>query len=275
MQPQDNALESFREDVMEGGYEDELDNPQRGCGTLESGKCYIRGVGTGSGGGVLPTFVRGDPPIPHREIGTDGSFTRGFKQIDGLTLQTNLEPRTDHDFTPLAPVDYSVALERMVEGGMYATRRDIPEHEVDRHIDRVAFREFDGDHWGEMDIAQQSDLLMRAGKTHYPDPDDFIQEAVEHGLSKAIPISPRQEPPTVVEGITRCWIMHPEALPDDEYGGGIIGYVYIGEVVFTEPEEGDLPEYVKDYERNGELRVAGIEEPTEEQTNTNLHDFEE
>lgn len=271
MQPQDPALDSFEDDIIESGHEDALDNPQRGCGTLEHGKCYIRGVM--GGGGVLPPFVRCDPPLPFREIGTDGSFTRGFQHIDGVSLQVSLEEAGDYEFTPLANVDYSVALERMVEMELYVTRRDIPETEIRRHLDRLAITDPDGDHWGEIDMADQTDLLMRAGKTHYPEPEDFIEECVEHGLSKAIPVSPRNEPPTVVPGITRCWIMHPEALDDGEFGGGIIGYTYLGEVVFTEPEEGDLPEYVTEYEQNGDLRVADIKPPEEPGPKEDLDEF--
>lgn len=263
MESQDPALDSFRDDIKESGNADELDNPERGCGHLEPGKAYIRGVG-GDGPGILPAFVRCDPVLPHREIGTNGSFTRGYKQIDGLTMQINLERAGGFKFVPLAPVDYNIAIERMVEAGYYELVSEVPESETDRHIDRIGLHDLGGDQWGEIDSTTQTDLLMRVGETHYPEPEDFIEECVNHGLSKAIPVSPRKEPPTVIEGVTRCWLMHPNALPNAEYGGGIIGYTYIGDVVFTEPEEGDIPEYVKEYESNGQIRTASIAPPEEE-----------
>ena len=275
MDSQDPALGSFREDIIEGGHDETLDNHERGCGFLEPGKGYVRGVPTGPGG-HLPTFVTIDPPLPYREIGTDGSFTRGYESIAGVTIEKALA-YNGYEFEPHAPGGYEPAFDKMVESGMYGTRVEIPEHEIDRHLDRIAQRELMGSHWGEMDITGHTDLLMRAGKTHYPEPDDYIEEAIEMGISKAIPISQRQEPPTVIPGITRCWIMHPEAGDDDAYGGAIIGYAYIGEVVFTMPEEGEPPEFAREYERNGALRIAEIGEeiPAEEEDDehTKMADF--
>lgn len=257
---------------------DQIENKERGCGHLEPGKAYIRGVVTGRGGGVLPSFVKCDPPIPFHEIGTEGSFTRSYKHIDGLTLQLATEGDVCR-YVPLSPnsryEDIDTAWDRMASLGLYETRMDIPESETQRHIDRVHYRGPEGDHWGNIPTAGQTDLLMRAGESYYPDPDEFIQEARQRGLSKAIPIGPNREPPQVVPGITRCWIMHPAALDDGKYGGGIIGYVYLDDVVFTEPEEGDVPQYVTDLESQGKIRTVeiGPEEPANNQ-NTDLSDFE-
>lgn len=241
---------------------DVLPNPERGCGHLERKKAYIRGV-IGHSDGTLPSFVELDEYFPFREIGTDGSFTRGYQHIDGLSLEISLNA-ADYTFQPRSPVDYEEAYKRMVEIGMYKSRLEIPETEHERHIDRLEYRseiELNASHWGALDIAGHHDLLMRAGESYYEEPEDFIEEAVEHGLSKAIPVSPNEEPPTVIPGITKCWIMHPNARPDDEYGGGIIGYAYLGEVVFTEPEEGDVPEYINEYEQQDKIRTVDIEDP--------------
>lgn len=250
---------------------DKLPNPQRGCGTLKRGKVYLRGL-RGEGRGVLPSWVRIDPPIPFKEIGTEGSFTRSYKKIDGLSLQ--LATTATHDYIPKSPGgEYpDKAFDMMVEHGVYETKMEIPEREVDRHIDRIKFRSLlpgddpqsiGGHDWGRMPVAEQTDLLMRAGESYYPEPDDFAEEARDHGLSKAIPVSPTRDPPTVVAGLTRCWVMHPAA-GDDDFGGAVIGYAYLGDPVFTEPEDGDVPQYVEEHEQNGRLRVMDIEEPPED-----------
>lgn len=253
-----------------------LDNPQRGCGTLERGKCYLRGLGSG-GNGVLPSWVSIDPPIPFREIGTNGSFTRSFKKIDGLTLQ--LATSANRLYEPEGPNgSYTeIAFDRMVGHGLYDTRMEIPKEEVHRHTDRIEHRAtLDPDNpgsvgngdWGSMNVSTQTDLLMRAGESYYPDPEDYAAEARKHGLSKAIPISASREPPTIVPGVTRCWVMHPAA-GDGDYGGAVIGYSYLSQPVFTQPEDGGLPEYVEEYEQNGKIEVVDIEEPREEPTDTN------
>lgn len=249
-------------------------NPQRGCGTIERGKAYLRGL-SGEGRGVLPSWVQIDPPIPFREIGTEGQFTRSFKKIDGLTLQ--LATSGNHHYQPTcATGSYEEhAFERMVENGLYDTRMEIPKEEVHRHIDRIEERgQMDyespaaiGDaHWGAMPVASQTDLLMRAGESYYPEPEDYAEECRKHGLSKAIPVSANREPPTVVEGITRCWVLHPAA-GDEVFGGAVIGYSYLGSPVFTEPEDGSVPNYIEGYEQNGDLDVVDVAEPDERISN--------
>lgn len=248
---------------------DTIPNPERGCGHLERGKAYIRGV-SGSGDGILPGFVEVEPHIPYREIGTDGSFTRSYERIDGFTIQAATEG-AQRDYNPLINRgDYMDAVgEKMVDTMHYATPMEIPELEIERHFDRIRNRAvLDPDtepsigfgDWGRMDVTGQTDLLMRAGKTHYPEPEDFIRECVEHGLSKAIPVSQRQEPPTIVPGITRCWILHPEA-DDEQFGGAVIGYVYLNNVVFTLPEDGQTPAYIDEMEDQGQINVVDIEPP--------------
>jgi hypothetical protein len=264
----------------ENGAEEKLSNPSRGCGTLDRGSAYIRGVGADGTGGILPSFVKLDPPLPYREIGTDGSFTRGYEHIDGLTMQIAIENSDElaSTFEPLGPpgTPYEIAFEKMWESGMYGSQIEIPDDEHQRHCDRIAERGTSGGaHWGEIDACGQQDLLMRAGATYYPDPDGFIEECREHGLSKKIPVGPGNVP-DVVPGVTRCWILHPNALPDTEFGAGIIGYAYIGKPVFTEPEEGDLPEYVTNLESQGRLEVKDIEDPPEvEQEDPNQAGFED
>lgn len=245
-----------------------LPNKERGCGFLEPGKLYLRGLG-GSGSGLLPAFVMTNPHIPYREIGTDGSFTRGFEKFDGLTFQV----QTSQDATRYVPLSggsyetieaaekgYKSAYGNMVRVGMYDTEMHVPDREVERHIDRVNIHgERAGDHFAAIQTAEPIDLFMRVGESYYPDPQDFILEAVQQAVSKAIPLSQNGEPPAVEPGITRLWLMHPAA-GGDEYGGGIIGYTYLDQPVFTEPEDGSVPGYVQDLAETGQLDVREIGE---------------
>lgn len=246
-----------------------ISNPKRGCGHLKKGKAYIRGV-IGSPDGVLPSFVRLDPPVPYREMGTDEQFTRGFLEFDGATSQFALDDITD--FIRLYPGDASddTAVQNMVDKGLYPDVDQVPDFEGQRHMDRVRARGTEGeDHFGAVDAVRQNDLLMRAGKTHYPDPDDFIDEAVELGISKAIPLSKRQDPPVIQPGTTRCWIVH----PDTDDGWAVIGYAYLQEVVFTEPEDGNVPQYVREHDAAGRLDVVDIEPPRASDDDTGLDDW--
>ena len=238
-----------------------LPNPVRGCGTLKRGTAYIRGT-IGSPAGTLPSFVELDPYVPYREMGTDGGFTRGFLKFDGVSAQFALDDITDFVRRYPGDADDQSAVENMIDAGLYGTddgaapATHVPGFEGQRHVDRIRYRGTSGDdHFGAIDVANQSDLLMRAGKTHYPDPDDFIEEAVELGISKAIPMSQNQQPPVVEPGITRCWILH----PDTDVGWAIIGYAYLQEVVYTEPADDHVPQYVQDYASAGRLDVVDIE----------------
>lgn len=268
MPSQDPALDSFEEDVIESGHADKLSNPERGCGHLERGKAYVRGI-PGSANGCLPSWVEIRPPIPYKEVGTEGSMTRGYIEWDGLTFQLTVEgvPGDDdrYEFIPhAAGMAYEPeAFENMVNAGLYDSVADVPRLEVNRHIDRVKARGLSGQHFGAIDVAGQTDLLMRAGKKHYPNPVDFAEEAKEMGISKAIPVSQGREPPVCVRGITRLWIVHPEAC-EEEPGYGIIGYGYVDEVVYTEPADGEVPGYIDDYESAGKLRTVDIEDPPED-----------
>ena len=59
---------------------------------------------------------------------------------------------------------------------------------------------------------QSQDLLLSVGKTHYPDVEDFINEAKVHGVSKAISVTSGNQPPEVNPGRTRLFLIHPNAV---------------------------------------------------------------
>jgi hypothetical protein len=252
-------------------------NPERGCGHLKHGKAYVRGV-VGSPDGVLPSFVESRPYVPYKEIGTDGEFTRGFLRFDGL--QTQIAAEGDlFDLKPLYPNRSTdeQAKENHVKAGVYDMADSVPDLQWRRHVDRVGHRGADGaDHWGEAPSTGTSqdvhaDLLMRVGQTHYETPHDFISEAVRLGISKAIPLSQRQQAPNIVPGQTRMWLVHPDACED---GWGVIGYAYLQEVVYTEPVDGNVPQWVQDMQKRGDLDVVEIEDPAPSDSYT-LGDYED
>jgi len=251
-------------------------NPKRGCGHLKHGKGYVRGV-IGSPDGVLPSFVELRPYVPFKEIGTDGGFTRGFLRFDGTQTQIATEGDLCR-YNPLYPARSTdeQAQENHVKAGVYDTVEHVPDQQWRRHVDRLHHTGTDADHRGEEPLTGtgqdvHADLLMRVGATHYDTPDDFIQEAVRLGISKAIPLSQRQEPPEIVPGQTRMWLVHPDACED---GWGVIGYAYLQEVVYTEPVDGNVPQWVQDCQQRGDLDVVEIEDPGPANSST-LDDWED
>ena len=256
-------------DQAEEEGDDPLPNPERGCGHLKPGKAYLRGI-AGTGEGTLPPFVRCDPFVPYRELPTDESFTRGYLTFDGVTTQLAIEDQLTHFTREYHGDDRDEeAVENLVKAGVYENPDDAPDLESQRHIDRIRHRNFESpDHWGEVEVATQTDLMMRVGKTHYPDPEKFIEEAVKHGVSKAVSISPNSCP-QVVTGVTRLWLVH----PDTDRGWAVIGYSYLSEIVYTKPEDDLVPDYIQEYEETGDVSVREISEPEKNDENLGLDEF--
>lgn len=211
-------------------------NPKRGCGHLKQGKGYIRSAPDALD---LPAFVETKPHLPYKE----GHY-RGYRHFPGYQFEMAISDRVE--FEP----------------------RSILRQDFGR-----AFGIADGDHIGEMDMSRAHDLIMWVGKTHY-EPDEFIEEVRNLGISKAIPITKNQEPPTVVPGWTRCWCLHMNAIDGDR--PGLLGYAPLGEVMYTEPEDGHVPKWAQDYEAAGNMVVAqvGDEVSAEATQNHALGDYD-
>lgn len=245
-----------------------LPNPERGCGYLKEEKGYIRTDPVRDPDGDIPTFVTFDQPVPYKE-GT----LRSYQQFDGLAFQRSL----DDDF------------------------QTIPEDDVSNLWERLEGSE-DGDHWGEITTAFAQDMLMWVGETYYEDPAEYVEECRKYGLSKAIPVSKRQGPPAINPFHTRVFLVHPTAyrvyeqttetesdgetvestekvrvsyLDDDRLGDddaddpvktvpGVIGYSYLTRVVWTAPEDGDIPKWAQQYEDTGQLEIVDMGDPVPE-----------
>lgn len=248
-----------------------IDNAPRGCGTLKRSTAYLRSdIG---GLGALPPFVEFSTYIPHLEF----SGFRGWKKFPGIQFELGIDVSTiEHDY------DREMAYQLMVDQGVYESVDDIPEREIDRHIDRLR-GDADGDHVGEMALANAHDLLMWIGKSNYPYPRDFIQETAERGLNRAIPLSKSNDPPDIKSGRTRVFTIHPRAFeaPDEheeDYYPGIIGYAYVTRVVYTRPADDTIPGYVQKYIGEGSIdSVVDFDAPAESEgpdQETTLHAFE-
>lgn len=211
-------------------------NPKRGCGHLKHGKGYIRSAPDALD---LPAFVEVKPHLPYKE----GHF-RGYRHFPGVKFEMAVMDRVEYDPRSVVKQDF---------GRMYGIA--------------------DGEHIGEMDASRAHDLVMWAGKTYYS-PEEYIEEVRDLGLSKAIPLSKNQQPPTILPGWTRVWILHMEATEDD--GPGLLGYAPVGEVIYTEPEDGHVPKWAQDLEAAGDLVVAkvGKEVSAEAAKNNALDDYE-
>jgi hypothetical protein len=244
-----------------------IPNPERGCGHLKPGKAYFRSdVGID---GLLPAFVEFDQPIPFKE-----DNKRSYKQFPGI--QFELSVTGDTGFTTTTPKD-----------------------EITAHLERLSFDRPTGTTAGEMVSFHAHDYLLSVGKTYYETPEKFIQEAKQHGVSKGISVTSGNAPPAVNPGRTRLFLLHPKAvevtvtetesqevekteeidLPNGdtktvsytetemvdveqtEYVPGLIGYTYLTRVVYTEDADGNVPQYIQDYEATGSLDVAKIGQP--------------
>lgn len=260
-----------------------IDNPERGCGYMEDGKAYLK-ADTGPGG-VLPAFVVFDQAIPFKE-----NRKRSYTRFPGIQFELSVTG----------------------SGGMTQTE---PRGEVWEHLDRLDADRPTGETAGDMVEFHSQDLLLSVGKTHYPDVDDFINEARVHGVSKAISVTSGNEPPEVNPGRTRLFLIHPNAVEierqvettigemregdeimdidvatasvddrlqdlDDDIGvtvhrtmtiPGVFGYTYLTRVVYTEDSDGNVPAYIKDYEKTGDLDIVrtGREIPYSEQVGFN------
>lgn len=257
--------------IAENQSDDEtetLPNPERGCGYLDEGKAYLRS--DVSADGTLPAFVEFESPIPFKE-----NRKRSYKKFPGIQFELSVAGA----------------------GGLTET---VPENEVHRHIERLENDRPIGETAGEMLSFRSNDLLMSVGKTHYDTANEFVAEAKVHGVNKAISVTSGNEPPAVNPGRTRLFLIHPKAvevttteqeeqeveyaeeveLPTGDtktvhytetemvetektaYVPGVFGYTYLTRVVYTEDSDGNIPQYIQDYEATESLDVVETGDPT-------------
>jgi hypothetical protein len=247
-----------------------LPNKERGCGFLKHSKAYIRSPPR-STDGVLPPFVEFDPYIPYLErnkfrgyeffpgIPFELAVTGGHGLLDGMDDEDYGLEHISEDYDSVTSedsfTDGTLRDLKEVDGGFETD----PPGEVFRHIARLV-GSATGDHAGDITAFHANDLYMHVGKSYYEDPGDFIREVRTQGLSKAIPVSESHAPPIINPGMTRVFLVHPRAIVDEDGDetAGIIGYVYLSRVVYTESKEGRFPNWAKDYARTGKLDLVQI-----------------
>lgn len=253
--------------------DDEVPNHERGCEHIEHDAAYIRLDPVAcSARGVIPMFVRCDPPIPYKE-----SHFRGYREFPGVAFE-QATTRTETSYRPLgrpsngddgtASEQYRMDLQRNMAEVSEAIDKPTDvrlQTEVQRHLLRLDADMVEGTHAGAMEPFRSPDLLMHVGKTHYQTATEFIKEARELGVNKRIPIGSRSDPPIINPMRTRLWLIHPNAViigDDDDgepvYEAGIIGYSYLSRVIYTEDRDGKVPQYIQEHADADRLDVVSI-----------------
>ena len=191
-----------------------LDNPKRGCGHLKPNAMYLRADTHPDG--TLPAFVSMIPAQPFAE-----RHYRGWRPFQGLAFcMAGAGPRW----------------------------RTAPALDEDALHARIAAARLPAD-VGHADLAWAPDLLMWVGGDFYQTPEAFAEEARLHGVNKRIPSV--GEPPLVVPGITRLFLVHPSA------GPGVFGYTYLTRVVYT-AGPAPTPKWVHDLAARGRVDVCRV-----------------
>lgn len=259
---QDPALESFYEDAAEAGHEEEIDNEERGCGHLQHNAAYVRSdvQALSAADGEVPRFVRLDQPVEYREHGGRGAIIPGWQAFPGIEFSLAYR---NSGFTTTPAGEITAHLDRLSDGLHFGGR-------------------FGGDHYGELIVAQATDLLMSVGATHWQTPDDYIEETRERGLNLKVPSGPNTAPPPINPMVTRCWIVHPNGV--EEGRAGIIGYGVLTRCIYTtgpdaSADDADLPQYAADLAETGSVSLVTPGEPVpaeedeEESPDASIGDF--
>jgi len=253
-------------DVEQEDDTEVIPNRERGCGYREDAKAYLRSEV--SLNGTLPAFVEFEQPIPHKE-----NRKRSYKRFPGVQFELSVTG----------------------DGGMTETK---PNGEVREHINRLADAKPSKETAGEMISFTSQDLIMSVGKTYYESPEEFISEAKQNGVSKAISVTSGNQPPEIHAGKTRLFLIHPNAIdvdreiettigkkndddtiltidgevPSTEMRDladdvcctvkrtvqvqGIIGYTYLTRTIYTEDTDGNVPNYIQEYDTLDKLDVV-------------------
>jgi hypothetical protein len=243
-------------------------NAKRGCGHLKTGAMYLHAEV--SPDGILPPFVLFDPPLRY-----DEQEFRGWKAFQGLQFEMAFRPETRlPGFDEEAyRADYRASMAPRPTAEFIAAIGG-QETELDRHVARLCHegymirqgQEIPG--LGYVRHAWAPDLLMFIGATYYPTPDDFVKEAIRLGVNKRIP---NTNPPLVIPGITKLYLVHPAApLANGDIGPAVIGFAYMTHVIFTRPPDNVIPKWVDDLRAVGQVTIADIGDEETDDPNTNL-----
>lgn len=243
-----------------------IPNKERGCGFLQPNKAYIRS--DASRFGALPAFVKFTEPVEPEKFIDEFAYKegepRGWMKIDSTKFELAHQDDIRYELLPKSYTEEGIAFLIAASDSEYEDREDVPDSEIERHLDRLRWYDEDEDQLGSMKTWQAHDIMMRVGASHYPEPEDFIQECVTQGLNKAIASGSNTPFPKVVEGRTKLYVVHPNALeyevdaeddPEVEADTktvrkqGVIGYVYLTRVIYTEDEDGKVPDWMKEREQ--------------------------
>jgi hypothetical protein len=231
-----------------------IKNHERGCGHLDADSTYLRiDPELIREGGELPLFVEFKTP----ELLQNEHHRNLFQGMSGTDWLRKYQEYLNPD----------------------------PEGELEKHDQRLREAEPSYQHAGHDPLTYASDIIMWVGVSYYPDPQDFIEEAKTMGANKKLP---KGNTPKISQGTTRCFIIHPHAIPpqnpeeydeeDDEYAGyrpGVIGYFYPNRVVHTKNEDGTVSKKIKEKAEAGKLDIVerGQEISEEEDIHGDIEEF--
>ena len=235
-----------------------LENPRRGCGFLKDGALYLRAERSPEG--TIPSFVWFDPPIPFLE-----QHFRTWKEFNGLQFELACRPFVVMK-GPNETSTWQDALKRFAKQVVMALGEKNAATEIGRHVQRLRMHaDTLPQDLGHIDEAWISDLIMWVGETHYPTPESFVKEALIYGLNKRIPL---RQPPRVLSGRTKLYLLHPNVLLEENEQGelrgpALFGFSYLTGVSYTIPKDRRLPKWIEELKVLGEVDIVDIEPETE------------
>lgn len=260
-----------------------LPNEKRGCGHLKPNKAYIRGDAPGSIDGTVPRFVEFKPPIKYKV----DSF-RGIRRFPGIRFQlahgSEVETEAGVDIKEKLGVDQLLE-EVEDEEENFITKMMDKSADLFQLVSRLYLDDVEHTDANKNKESHAFDQLTWIGSSNYETPEEFIEETRKQGFNRGISVTQKSQPPVVNPFRTRVFCVHPNALvkKDGEYFraqeqdikdddvdtyAGIIGYAVVNRVVHTVDTDGEVPEYVQNYQDNQELDIVerGEELDPEEET---------
>lgn len=244
-----------------------IPNKQRGCGFLKSNNAYIRGDAPGSIDGTVPRFVEFPNPIKFKV----DSF-RGVRRFPGLKFQLKHQPEFETDpgtdIKDKLGVDEALEeLDEEEENFIAEMMKEAPD--LFQTISRLWLDELEHEDANKERTTHAFDLITWIGESNYETPSEFIEETRSMGFNRGISVTKNREPPVIDPFRTRVFCVHPNAIEDEDGNtyAGVIGYAIVNRVIHTVDDDGDVPQYVKEYQRNDKLDVVepGEEVPEDEQ----------
>lgn len=265
-----------------GDERETIKNPTRGCGNLDDGKAYLKA--DMAPGGELPAFVEFDEPIIFKE-----NRKRSYKKFPGIQFELAVTGEGGMtDTTPEGEIhDHLDRLDRGRPTGKHAGEMvEFQAHDLLMSVGATHY--------------ETAEQFANEARVHGVSKAINVSSGVEPpeinpGRTRLFLIHPNAVEVTreiettagqmqtgddvlVVDG-GDLDASEPADLADDisvtvrrtMQVPGVFGYTYLTRVVYTEDADGNVPEYMKEYEKLGDVDIVktGREIPYSEQEGFN------